>query len=152
MKKSSQANWPRYRRVKNREGIENIAHTLPFLKCVSICPKFIRRPERHFIMLALNISDIHQSTSIVLRSYVSEHGLHGTITFTKNGDEIFITTNLEATLEFPNSVWSWYITEFPVDYTGVENRYLKKATISFSVILTSFLVSQDVIEKKLGKT
>ncbi|XP_019756682.2 uncharacterized protein LOC109535239 [Dendroctonus ponderosae] len=75
-----------------------------------------------FFICSIFVLDIHQSTSIVLRSYVSEHGLHGTITFTKNGDEIIITTNLEATLEFPNSAWSWYITEFPVDYTRIENR------------------------------
>ncbi|XP_030762415.1 uncharacterized protein LOC115887200 isoform X2 [Sitophilus oryzae] len=65
---------------------------------------------------------IQQSTSLVLRSYLSENGLHGTITFTKDGDNVTIETDLQPTLEFPNSVWAWYITEFPVDYTQIENR------------------------------
>lgn len=57
-----------------------------------------------------------------LRSYISDQGLHGTITFTKLEEEIQITTDLQPTLEFPFQIWSWYITEFPVDYSDVENR------------------------------
>ncbi|KAJ8968153.1 hypothetical protein NQ314_002407, partial [Rhamnusium bicolor] len=62
------------------------------------------------------------ATSLELRSYISEQGLHGTITFTKIQEEIKITTNLQTTLEYPNQVWSWYVTEFPVDYSELENR------------------------------
>lgn len=57
-----------------------------------------------------------------LKSYISDHGLHGTITFRKNGTEIKIITNLSTTIEYPNQVWSWAVVEFPVDYTEIENR------------------------------
>ncbi|XP_050302289.1 uncharacterized protein LOC126740355 [Anthonomus grandis grandis] len=75
-----------------------------------------------FLFCSIVVLGIQTSTSLVLRSYVSEHGLHGTVTFTTVGDEMVINTNLEPTLEFPTSVWSWYITEFPVDYTKIDNR------------------------------
>nr|BBG74654.1 superoxide dismutase 6 [Tribolium castaneum] len=68
-----------------------------------------------FILLKL-------ATSLELKSYVSDHGLHGTITFRKIGPEIKIITDLNATLEYPNQVWSWAVVEFPVDYTELENR------------------------------
>lgn len=61
-------------------------------------------------------------TCIELRSYLSEDGLHGTITFAQIKNEIKITTDLKTTLQYPNQVWSWYVTEFPVDYTELENR------------------------------
>ncbi|KAJ3643412.1 hypothetical protein Zmor_026124 [Zophobas morio] len=60
--------------------------------------------------------------SLELKSYISDHGLHGTISFTKVGTQIKITTDLNATLEYPNQVWSWSVVEFPVDYTELENR------------------------------
>ncbi|KAF5278486.1 hypothetical protein FQA39_LY05975 [Lamprigera yunnana] len=60
--------------------------------------------------------------SIQLKSYISQEGLHGTVTFTKVNDAIIINTNLNATLQFPKQLWSWYITEFPTDYSQLENR------------------------------
>ncbi|CAG9760751.1 unnamed protein product [Ceutorhynchus assimilis] len=78
--------------------------------------------ENIFFICSIIVLGIQQSTSIVLRSYVSEHGLHGSITFIESNDEIVVTTDLQPTLEFPSSIWAWYITEFPVDYTGIENR------------------------------
>ncbi|XP_057663655.1 uncharacterized protein LOC130898401 [Diorhabda carinulata] len=65
---------------------------------------------------------LQKCASITLRSYISAKGLHGTITFTKYQDEIRINTNLEATLEYPTQIWSWYVTEFPVDYSLIEAR------------------------------
>ncbi|XP_066247756.1 uncharacterized protein Rsod [Euwallacea similis] len=65
---------------------------------------------------------LQRVTSTVLRSYISDQGLHGTITFTQDHDQFIISTKLEPTLEYPSSIWSWYITEFPVDYTLIENR------------------------------
>lgn len=58
------------------------------------------------------------------RSYLSENGLHGTISFKYNIKEnsVKITPVLKTTLEFPNQVWSWKIVEFPVDLTELENR------------------------------
>ncbi|XP_056632651.1 uncharacterized protein LOC130442509 [Diorhabda sublineata] len=65
---------------------------------------------------------LQKCAPITLRSYISAKGLHGTITFTKYQDEIRINTNLEATLEYPTQIWSWYVTEFPVDYSLIEGR------------------------------
>lgn len=72
--------------------------------------------------LYYSFSGLSVSTSVELRSYLSEEGLHGTITFTKLQDSIKITTDLTTTLQYPNQVWSWYVMEFPVDYTELENR------------------------------
>lgn len=73
------------------------------------------------------------TSCIELRSYISDHGLHGTITFRKNDLEVEIITDLNATLEFPNQVWSWSLVEFPVDYTKIQNRCenLGKKILSF---------------------
>lgn len=57
-----------------------------------------------------------------LRTYISSHGLHGTISFTKEKDGITVTTDLNTTLEYPKQVWSWWVTEFPVDYSELDNR------------------------------
>ncbi|XP_055905372.1 uncharacterized protein LOC129940875 [Eupeodes corollae] len=50
--------------------------------------------------------------------YLSQHGLHGEITF-KQGSKtsVEIRSKLETTLQFPDQAWSWGIHEFPVDYT-----------------------------------
>lgn len=63
-------------------------------------------------------------TSIVLRSYISGQGLHGTISFIhlEEKDSIKILTNLSTTLQYPDQVWSWFVTEYPVDYVEIENR------------------------------
>ncbi|KAJ3625819.1 hypothetical protein MTP99_016359 [Tenebrio molitor] len=60
--------------------------------------------------------------SLELKSYISDQGLHGTISFKKIGSEIRIVTDLNATLEYPNQVWSWAVVEFPVDYSELEGR------------------------------
>nr|CAI5853950.1 unnamed protein product [Callosobruchus analis] len=33
-----------------------------------------------------------------------------------------ISTDLKPTLEYPNQIWSWYVTEFQVDYAELDNR------------------------------
>ncbi|XP_076266542.1 superoxide dismutase family protein Rsod [Rhynchophorus ferrugineus] len=76
----------------------------------------------YLLVVTLSISVLESSGSLVFRSYVSENGLHGTITFTKKGEEVVINTDLQPTLEYPNTVWAWYITEFPVDYSLIEDR------------------------------
>lgn len=94
---------------------------------------------------------------MVLRSYISEHGLHGTITFTKVSDGIKITTDLSVTLQYPNQAWSWTINQFPIDYTNLENRCddskTGKALINLDDIygylilpdnMTSELITQDL--------
>ncbi|RZC33023.1 uncharacterized protein BDFB_010701, partial [Asbolus verrucosus] len=61
-------------------------------------------------------------TSLELKSYISDYGLHGTISFKKIDSGIKIITDLNTTLEYPNQVWSWSVVEFPVDYSDLENR------------------------------
>lgn len=82
-------------------------------------------------MRALNLSHVPQLiflglikivTCLELRSYISDQGLHGKVSFKKTSDGIEISTELNPTLEYPNQVWSWSINEFPVDYTDLENR------------------------------
>ncbi|XP_044755346.1 uncharacterized protein LOC123314251 [Coccinella septempunctata] len=61
--------------------------------------------------------------TVELKAYLSDEGLHGTLTFTKEeNNEIRIEANLETTLQYPSQVWSWSLNEFPVDYTITENR------------------------------
>lgn len=57
-----------------------------------------------------------------LRAYISQHGMHGTITFKEENDLIKIIPNLQTTLQYPNQIWSWQLMEFPIDYTEIENR------------------------------
>lgn len=60
---------------------------------------------------------------MVLRAYVSQHGLHGEIEFShKNDTLVSIRTRLKPTLQFPDGVFKWSIHEFPVDYTDISNE------------------------------
>lgn len=62
------------------------------------------------------------TNGVVLRAYVSQHGLHGEIEFShKNNTLISIRTKLKPTLQFPDGVFKWSIHEFPVDYTDVSS-------------------------------
>lgn len=74
------------------------------------------------IFICFFFSDVQSIRSLELRSYISSHGLHGTISFTKQSDGIKISTSLNTTLEYPKQVWSWWVTEFPIDFTELENR------------------------------
>ncbi|XP_075986340.1 superoxide dismutase family protein Rsod isoform X1 [Anticarsia gemmatalis] len=68
-----------------------------------------------FVLLCVELSKC-----LVLRAYLSQHGLHGEVEFSyKNDSLISIRTNLKPTLQYPDGVWRWTIHEFPVDY-----RYL----------------------------
>lgn len=57
----------------------------------------------------------------MLHAYISQHGLHGEISFLKNSDNtVTVTTNLETTLQYPEQVFSWGIHQYPVDYGDVD--------------------------------
>ncbi|CAG9829590.1 unnamed protein product [Diabrotica balteata] len=75
-----------------------------------------------WLSLFLLLTVLETSNSLELRSYISSQGLHGTISFTKLKDEILIRTDLKTTLEYPTQIWSWYLSEFPVDYSQLEDR------------------------------
>ncbi|XP_025833804.1 uncharacterized protein LOC108743229 [Agrilus planipennis] len=63
-----------------------------------------------------------QITSLRLVTYISDNGLHGTIHFEKLPEGVKLITNLNVTLEYPSQIWSWALTEFPTDYSQLENR------------------------------
>ncbi|XP_066586391.1 uncharacterized protein Rsod [Prorops nasuta] len=58
-----------------------------------------------------------------LAAYISSNGLHGEIRF-EQGEEksVKIRFSLQATLQYPDQLWLWSVTKFPVDYTILEER------------------------------
>lgn len=61
--------------------------------------------------------------SLRLVSYISSGGLHGEIQFEKATEtSVKIRFSLETTLQYPEQQWFWSITEFPVDYTLINDR------------------------------
>jgi hypothetical protein len=61
--------------------------------------------------------------SLRLAAYISSSGLHGEIRFeSTNNNDVRIRLALKPTLQYPDQQWLWFITEFPVDYTIIENR------------------------------
>ncbi|KOB69158.1 Superoxide dismutase (Cu-Zn), partial [Operophtera brumata] len=75
------------------------------------------------------------SHSLVLRAYLSQHGLHGEIEFShKNERLISIRTNLQTTLQYPDGVFRWTIHEFPVDYRDLTNDRCSEANLGKELI------------------
>lgn len=73
--------------------------------------------------------------ALVLRAYISQHGLHGEIEFShKNETLISIRTNLKPTLQFPDGVWRWTIHEFPVDYRDLTAARCSEANLGKEII------------------
>lgn len=62
--------------------------------------------------------------AVRLVAYISSSGLHGEIRFEPNVDKtgVRMRLSLKATLQYPEQQWSWWITEFPVDYRILSNR------------------------------
>lgn len=66
---------------------------------------------------------VNSVTSVILRAYISQHGLHGEIEFSqKNTTLISIRTNLKPTLQYPDQVWKWSIHEYPVNYNDITSN------------------------------
>lgn len=56
-----------------------------------------------------------------LIAYLSQHGLHGEITFRQvNTTTVEIRAKLETTLQYPDQVWSWSVRKFPIDYNDID--------------------------------
>ncbi|XP_058804660.1 uncharacterized protein LOC131671891 [Phymastichus coffea] len=61
--------------------------------------------------------------AVRLAAYISSGGLHGEIRFESTGNNsVRVRLALKPTLQFPDQQWSWSLTEFPVDYTIINNR------------------------------
>ncbi|KPJ12105.1 hypothetical protein RR48_02994 [Papilio machaon] len=72
---------------------------------------------------------------LVLRAYISQHGLHGEIEFSnKNDTLISIRTNLKPTLQHPDGVWRWTVHEFPVDYQDLSDERCSDASLGTELI------------------
>lgn len=75
------------------------------------------------------------SKCLVLRAYLSQHGLHGELEFShKNDTLISIRTNLKPTLQYPDGVWRWTIHEFPVDYRDLSEDRCSDANLGQELI------------------
>lgn len=58
-----------------------------------------------------------------LAAYISSGGLHGEIHFLPgNVENVKIRFSLKTTLQYPDQLWEWYVTQFPVDYTSNNDR------------------------------
>jgi hypothetical protein len=75
------------------------------------------------------------ASALVLRAYISQHGLHGEIEFShKNETLISIRTNLKPTLQYPDGVWRWTIHEYPVDYRDLSESRCSESNIGREII------------------
>ncbi|XP_064552755.1 uncharacterized protein Rsod [Drosophila montana] len=73
------------------------------------------------VIFSLGIATQSGAAAQHLIAYISQHGLHGEITFRQADPQVVeIQANLEATLQYPDQVWSWAVRRFPVDYTNIE--------------------------------
>ncbi|XP_076765114.1 uncharacterized protein LOC143432228 [Xylocopa sonorina] len=74
-----------------------------------------------FWFLLLNCVNI--GYSLRLAAYISSGGLHGEIRFEKATEaSVRIRYSLQTTLQYPDQQWLWSVTQFPIDYTLIENR------------------------------
>ncbi|XP_011497265.1 PREDICTED: uncharacterized protein LOC105361711 [Ceratosolen solmsi marchali] len=85
------------------------------------------------------LSYVTIGNSIQLVAYISSGGLHGEIRFEPTNNGIRICLALKPTLQYPDQHWLWFIKEFPVDYTTLENRcdnkYLGKSIIDLTKLV-----------------
>ena len=58
-----------------------------------------------------------------------------------------ISTDLNATIEYPSQIWSWWVTEFPVDYSDIQNRCdsskLGKKLVSMDDVFGYLLIPEN---------
>ncbi|XP_053619640.1 uncharacterized protein Rsod [Plodia interpunctella] len=86
-----------------------------------------------FILLLVLLTEA--TNCLVLRAYISQHGLHGEIEFSqKNETLISIRTNLKPTLQYPDGVWRWTVHEFPVDYRDISETRCSEANLGRELI------------------
>ncbi|KAJ8686259.1 hypothetical protein QAD02_022053, partial [Eretmocerus hayati] len=77
---------------------------------------------RWFLALVLVLAYAATGNALRLAAYISSGGLHGEIRFETSEDGVRMRTALKPTLQYPDQQWTWSLTEFPVDYTVIENR------------------------------
>ncbi|KAL0112201.1 hypothetical protein PUN28_011934 [Cardiocondyla obscurior] len=63
------------------------------------------------------------ANALRLAAYISSGGLHGEIRFERSTEtSVRIRCVLKSTLQYPDQQWLWSVTQFPVDYTIIDNR------------------------------
>lgn len=73
---------------------------------------------------------------VVLRAYLSQHGLHGEIEFSQKTEQVIsIRTNLKPTLQYPDQIWHWGIREFPVDYSDISDDRCSDFNLGKEIII-----------------
>ncbi|XP_022827312.1 uncharacterized protein LOC111357026 isoform X1 [Spodoptera litura] len=97
-------------------------------RCSHLRPKLL-------CLLYVVFNSVEISKCLVLRAYLSQHGLHGELEFShKNNTLISIRTNLKPTLQYPDGVWRWTIHEFPVDYRDLSEDRCSDANLGQEII------------------
>ncbi|XP_022918484.2 uncharacterized protein [Onthophagus taurus] len=100
-----------------------------------------------FMISFVLLGSLTVTNCIELKSYISSQGLHGTISFIYHQNKtVILKTDLELTLQYASQTLSWYLMEFPVDYSTIENRCssekLGKKLINFDEIF-GYLILPD---------
>lgn len=77
---------------------------------------------RKFIFSLISFT-VATGDALRLAAYISSGGLHGEIKFEPgNVENVKINFSLKTTLQYPDQLWEWSITQFPVDYTVTNDR------------------------------
>ncbi|XP_076244983.1 uncharacterized protein Rsod [Calliopsis andreniformis] len=90
--------------------------------------------------------------SLRLAVYISSGGLHGEIQFEKGAEEnsVRIRFSFQTTLQYPDQQWFWAVTEFPVDYTIIDNRCDRKHLGESIINLTDLIGPIDLPGNETG--
>ncbi|XP_023244895.1 uncharacterized protein LOC106647898 [Copidosoma floridanum] len=100
-------------------------------------------PNRWLLLLQVVLTCVATGNALRLAAYISSGGLHGEIRFEPAGSSpasaVRIRLALKPTLQYPDQQWQWHLTEFPVDYTAIQNRcderYLGKSIVNLTKIV-----------------
>ncbi|KAJ8709474.1 hypothetical protein PYW08_009478 [Mythimna loreyi] len=96
---------------------------------------FSHAAPKFLCLVYVVLISVEISQCLVLRAYLSQHGLHGEVEFShKNDTLISIRTNLKPTLQYPDGVWRWTIHEFPVDYRDLSEARCSDANLGKELI------------------
>ncbi|KAK2588649.1 hypothetical protein KPH14_006415 [Odynerus spinipes] len=79
-------------------------------------------------------------SALRLAAYISAGGLHGEVRFEqKTENSIKVRFSLQTTLQYPDQQWFWSVTQFPVDYSIIEDRcnrrYLGESIIDLTELV-----------------
>lgn len=75
------------------------------------------------LQIVFNIHHLWLANAVQLIAYLSQHGLHGEISFKPIAGQpgkVRIQSDLQATLQYPDQTWSWALHQLPVDYSDVD--------------------------------